>query len=401
MAITVSAMKRKPFNFGTYHATAGGSGIPLTASLLGVLSVYGDDAGAVLTADTKVVRGRMLYTIDQTGASIARGVLGQTTVAAGVDFSGAARVAGAAGLLELLGTHTVGATAFVGAVIGTVDITTAATVTAGGILAGFLAHRTGAGTVTGNEAAFATKYTTTAWTMGLYMPVGTVVSGGRIGDWVGSAATTSGIAFTTALDVYADGQLDIFQVHGASAADLTSAYSAKAGRFRHVANGITINHESYGLIGQMVMKNCTGAHIHAGLMGTFEVNTAATVPSGAGSYLCAAGIVARVGGATITVGATGFLAGVVSMNIATTVTITSGGIHAAFACCKSTTGVTWAEALYIQDALVAIRCYAASDTYAHGIKAVVATPAGVTTHALKIAAGIVAGYIPVYADETF
>lgn len=221
----------------------------------------------------------------------------------------------------------------------------------------------------------------------------------RFGDWVGSAATSAGIAFTASLDSYSDGQIDILQVHGASAADLTSAKSAKCGRFRHVINGITANHETYGLIGQVVAKNVTYGHLHSGLMGTFEVNTAATVSAGDG--VGCAGVSARVGGATITVGATGVLAGFLSTQNATTVSITSGGVHAAFACRKVGSGVTWAEALHIEDALVAIRFKDASDTYAHGIKVVAAEPAGNTTHAIKVMIGTTAGYIPVYAAETF
>lgn len=223
----------------------------------------------------------------------------------------------------------------------------------------------------------------------------------RIGDWVGSGATTGGVIFTTEMNIYSDGQLDVAQVHGVSTADLGSSYSAKCGRFRHLISGITCNHETYGLVGQCVARTVTFAHIHSGLMGTFEVSSAATVPSGAGSYTCCAGVVARVGGAIITVGSTGFLAGVVSMNIATTVSITSGGIHAAFACCKGGTGVTWAEALYIQDALVALRFYAADNSYAHGIKASTSTPEGACTHAIKVMIGTTAGYVPVYAAESF
>jgi len=222
----------------------------------------------------------------------------------------------------------------------------------------------------------------------------------RVGDWVGSAALGSAVPFTTAgHDVYEDGQLDLVAVFGESTADYTSAYSAKCGRFRHVINGITCSHEAYGLIGQVVAKNVTYAHLHAGLMGTFEVNTAATVSAGDG--VGCAGVIARVGGATITVGATGVLAGVLSAQLATTVSITSGGVHAAFACRKVGAGITWAEALHIEDALVAIRFKAADNSYAHGVKAVVDTPDTTTTHAIKVMIGTTAGYIPVYANETF
>jgi hypothetical protein len=134
-------------------------------------------------------------------------------------------------------------------------------------------------------------------------------------------------------------------------------------------------------------------------MGTFEVNTAATVSAGDG--VGCAGVIGRVGGATITAGSTGVLAGVLSVNIATVVSVTSGGVFAAFACRKAGSGITWAEALHIEDALVAIRFKAADNGYAHGVKAVAATPADNTTHAIAVMIGTTPGFIPVYAAETF
>lgn len=227
-----------------------------------------------------------------------------------------------------------------------------------------------------------------------------VIQGLRIGEWVGSAALGYAVVFSTAMNVNGDNsQYDVMAVFGESAADLGSGKSAKAGRFRHVINGISCAHETYGLIGQVVAKNVTFSHLHSGLMGTFEVNTAATVSIGAG--VGCAGVSARVGGATITVGATGILAGFLSTQNATTVSITSGGVHAAFACRKVGSGVTWAEALHIEDALVAIRFKAADASYAHGIKESASTPEGATTHAIKVMIGTTPGYIPVYAAETF
>jgi len=114
-----------------------------------------------------------------------------------------------------------------------------------------------------------------------------------------------------------------------------------------------------------------------------------------------AGVIGRIGGATITIGATGVLGGVLSVNIATTVSVTSGGVFAAFVCRKAGTGITWAEALHIEDALVALRFKDASDTYAHAVKVVAAEPAGNTSHAIKVMIGTTPGYIPVYAAETF
>ncbi len=221
----------------------------------------------------------------------------------------------------------------------------------------------------------------------------------RLGGFNTGAALTLAVPFTTDLEFYTDGQLDIFSVFGGSGADLGVGYSAKCGRFRHVVNGITCNHETYGLVGQMVAKNVTFGHLHSGLMGTFEVNTAATVSIG--DALGCAAVIGRVGGATITVGATGVLAGVLAAQLASVVSITSGGVHAAFACRKVGAGITWAEALHIEDALVAIRFKAASDTYAHGIKVVAAAPSGNTSHAIAVKIGTTDGFIPVYAAETF
>jgi hypothetical protein len=221
----------------------------------------------------------------------------------------------------------------------------------------------------------------------------------RIGGFNTSAALTLAVPFTTDLNFYTDGQLDIFSVFGGSGVNLTSAYSAKCGRFRHVVNGITCAHETYGLVGQVVAKNVTFAHLHAGLMGTFECNTACTVS--AGDAVGCAAVIGRVGGATITIGATGFLAGIAAIQIATTVTVTTGGVFAAFACRKAGSGITWNEALHIEDALVAFRFKAADAGYAHGIKASTATPAGATTYAIAVKIGTEDGFIPVYAAESF
>ena len=220
----------------------------------------------------------------------------------------------------------------------------------------------------------------------------------RMGNWVGSGALGSALPFTTGRNVYADGQLDIFSVFGESASNLTSAYSAKCGRFRHLINGITCAHETYGLIGQVVGRTVTFSHLHAGLLGTFECSSAVTVSAGDG--VGCAGVMGRVGGATLTVGSTGVLAGIMSLNIATTVSITSGGVHAAFACRKAGSGVTWNSALHIEDAIYALSFKAADSSYAHGVKAVTDTPDTTYTHAIRCTVGTTAVFIPAWAHET-
>ena len=221
----------------------------------------------------------------------------------------------------------------------------------------------------------------------------------RYGGFNSGGATTDAIDIAVATNKWSDGQLDIFSVFGASKTDMTGAYSAKCARFRHIVNCTTASHETYGAVGQLVAKDTTLTHLHAGLMGTFEVNTAATVS--AGDALGCAGVIARVGGATITVGATGVLAGVLSTSNATTVSVTSGGVYAAFACRKVGSGIRFEEALHIEDALVAIRFKAAASGYDHGVAAKTATLASNTSHAIKVMVGTTPGYIPVYAADTW
>jgi hypothetical protein len=220
----------------------------------------------------------------------------------------------------------------------------------------------------------------------------------RFGDWKATGALGNALPFNTSRDKYGDGQLDLLAVFGESAVNLTSAYSAKCGRFRHLVNGITCAHETYGLIGQVVGRTVTFSHLHAGLLGTFECSSAVTVSAGDG--VGCAGVMGRVGGATLTVGSTGVLAGIMSLNIATTVSITSGGVHAAFACRKAGSGVTWNSALHIEDSLYALSFKAADNSYAHGVKAVTDTPDTTYTHAIRVTIGTTPAFIPAWAHET-
>jgi len=129
---------------------------------------------------------------------------------------------------------------------------------------------------------------------------GDAKQGIRIGNFVSAGASGSAIPFTTSLNAYADGQLDIVGVYGESVSDLTSGYSAKCGRFRHLVSGssVQVNHETYGLVGQLVCKSASLLHMHSGLMGTLEGNTTAVVVNGAYPYSVAA-IIARIGGTNL------------------------------------------------------------------------------------------------------
>lgn len=167
----------------------------------------------------------------------------------------------------------------------------------------------------------------------------------RFGDWVGSQAAGSAIVFAAGLDKYGDGQIDILSVFGESTSDLTSAKSVKCGRFRHLiscAADTNISHETYGMIGQLSVKNGSLEHYHAGIMGTFETGTLCHVKT---SY-CAAAVIARPGGSGTTVESGGLLAGFAAVQNMSAITAT--GTYAAFATHKTAGGVAWPTGLYIQ-----------------------------------------------------
>jgi hypothetical protein len=119
----------------------------------------------------------------------------------------------------------------------------------------------------------------------------------RFGDFATGGASTGAIVAAAGLDKYTDGQLDVLSVFMASTSDLTSAYSAKGGRFRHVVTTAagSVAHETYGSASQLVVKGTTLTHLHAGLLGTFEGHTSGVVANPAYTYGCGA-IIARVGG---------------------------------------------------------------------------------------------------------
>jgi hypothetical protein len=173
----------------------------------------------------------------------------------------------------------------------------------------------------------------------------------RVGDWVTGGASGSGVVFTSGMDLYSDGQLDIVAVFGECSSDLTSAYSAKCGRFRHILSFGTdtvVNQETYGLIGQMVVKNGSLNHYHAGLMGTLETSTDCDIQTGYGVGC----VSARFGGTGLTVESGGLMAGFLSILNASTFTAT--GNMAAFAT-KKTAGAstaTWPIGIYMQPSSV-------------------------------------------------
>jgi len=171
------------------------------------------------------------------------------------------------------------------------------------------------------------------------------VSAFRIGNWAAASAAGSAVVFAAGMDVNSDGQLDVIGAFGESVVDLTSAYSAKVARFRHLitfAADTEVNQETYGAIGQIVVKNGSLNHYHAGLMGTFETGTDCDIQTSYG----AAAVAARLGGSGTTVESGGLLAGVLAVQSMSAFTAT--GTLAAFAAHKTAGGIAWPVGLYIQ-----------------------------------------------------
>jgi hypothetical protein len=168
----------------------------------------------------------------------------------------------------------------------------------------------------------------------------------RVGGWAAAGAAGTAVVFAATQNFWSDGQLDLFSVFGASTSNLTSAYSAKCGRFRHLATGssLTVAQETYGLIGQMCGKGVTMTHLHSGLIGTFEGTGAAVVLNSSYTTGGHSAVMARIGGhANIT--CTTPLYGFLAWNNASA-TVASGTL-AAFGTAVASASYLWPIGLYI------------------------------------------------------
>lgn len=161
----------------------------------------------------------------------------------------------------------------------------------------------------------------------------------------GGSLSGGAILFDTGQNIYGDGQLDIVSAFGGSNTNLGAGYSAKVGRFRHMVSVTTCTQETYGLVGQLVAKDSTLTHLHAGLMGTFEGHTSGVVLNS--SYLAGhAGVIARIGGhAAIT--ATTPLVGFLSFNNQIAALGGQGGSTIAFKAVVRDNTYPWTEGLSI------------------------------------------------------
>lgn len=332
---------------GAFASLLQGSGSPLAAATPFVLGVYADDAGASIADSVRTILARTLLTVDQAGASI-RSVMGQLKLATTVDVQ-TGIYTGVQGYVELAGTHNAKTGSTFSCFDASIEIGTSLTVDSGGEFAGLHVETTGAGTITnsGTCAGILIDKASGAasWPDGILIDGPSVIMGMRIGKFAGSAATTSAVLFATTQNIYSDGQASVFEVHGASSADLGTGYSAKCGRFRHVVNCTAAAHEVYGDMGQLVVKATTLTHLGAGVIGTFEGHTSGVVLNSTYTMGGHAAVMARVGGhAAIT--ATTPLAGFSAFNNQSGA-LGGGTICAAFAASALSASYPWTHAIYV------------------------------------------------------
>lgn len=333
-------------DFASSYAT--GSGIPFSSSVTTINRFYGETTSDLTSAyNTRVILGRhLVVTSSATVNNETYGVTGQLCVK---NTTLGHLHAGVTGTLEISTAATVNAAYAWGAacVMARLGGGTSILTSTNGV-AGFSAVYNGEALASGSSAGFVTTRTgSTNWTYGIYIPNATATVGALFGSFASSAATTGGIPFGTAQNIWSDGQLSTVEAHGASSSDLTSAYSAKVGRFRHIVNvgaSGALAHETYGLMGQLVVKQTTLQHLHSGLIGTFEGHTSGVVLNSTYTTGGHSAVMARVGGhAAIT--CTTPLYGFLAWNNASA-TVASGTL-AAFGTAVASASYQWPIGLYI------------------------------------------------------
>lgn len=337
-------------DYGSQSNTAGdGFDLSVTGTALGVFT---DDGGNSLDTidNARGIRSRMLLTVDQDGSSL-RAIQGQLKINDTVDFSTGIYTA-VQGYVELAGDTSAETGSTLSCFDASLEIPSAKTLTidSGGEACGIHVETTGAGTITnaGNCAGILVDKASGApsWPDGILVDGPSVIMGMRIGKFAGSAATTSAVLFSTAQNIYSDGQVSTVEIHGGSDTNLTSAFAAKCLRARHVVQVTTAAHETYGVMGQCVVRASTLTHLHAGVIGTFEGHTSGVVVNSAYEYGTAA-VLARVGGGGA-ITATKGVAGVTAFWSGAAIASGAGGSHAFAVDDQGTT--LWGSALSLKRA---------------------------------------------------
>lgn len=313
------------FALGTFSASTHGSGVALSESKSVAAGFFADDNNAAIGSGILMRAGRFRTLLTYTGGNREQevaSVIGQVNSVAGTNRH---NMCGVMGSYELSGSSALtvdgqawGTDPWVqAAVIGRVGVGSAkTTLNSNGILAGLAAMSNTASFAANNgyyTGLFVGKWASvTDWGYGIVIDGNAVTVGMQVGFFASSAATTSAVPFDTAQDIYGDGQLSTVEIHGSSASNLTSGYSAKCLRARHIVNTSsgTAAHETYGAMGQLVVKDTTLTHLHSGVIGTFEGHTSGVVSTPAYRYgtACVEGRLGGGGAITATTPIAGFSA---------------------------------------------------------------------------------------------
>jgi hypothetical protein len=380
-----------PISVGT-KANVVGSGVTIPSTDdWGAVRVFTDDNGANVADSVRGIQSRMLLTFDQSAGTL-RAIQGQVKYLDGIDVTSGVYTA-VQGYNEYAATHSVKTGSVASCFDASTEIGTALTIDSGGRYAGIHVETTGAGTITNNgtcagilidKASGAAK-----WPIGLLVKGADAICGISVGEFAATYATGSAIVLSSAAT-------SAVRFYGESVADGTSALNLRTVVARHLivtASG-TVAHESYGLVGQLCVKNTTLTHLHAGLMGTFEVSTAATINSAYAFGV--AGVIARLGVGTSILIATKPVCGFAAVYNGGAL---SSGSSVAFASCSTTaTNFTYWGALSGVDNVF----YAAAGTaYEHGVKIGSMSALGGATHTasglIRVVVGSTIYYIPLYA----
>ena len=170
------------------------------------------------------------------------------------------------------------------------------------------------------------------------------VHGIRVGAFTSGGLTTNAMVLdgTTSTAV---------EIHAGVSTDPGSGSNLRPLRSRFIVNtGDTVEAETYAMQGQLVVKSSTLGHWHGGAMGTIECQTAMTVSN----VLAGVGaLFGRIGGSGITVNSSCYLAGVVSL--ASAASVTNNGVYAGLYVTKTSGSSNFSHGAYIENSDVGIQ----------------------------------------------
>jgi len=286
---------------GVFRMGVQGTGVPVSTTYPFAMEVHCESTADIESGDTGATAGiysRYEVSADQTSQCSHIAMFGKLRVKK--DLADGAH-AGVYGYVEISESGTaIGGTATTTTAAGTfaIEADTNFTLSTGhlnGVCIDSSVHASA--TISGTMSGLRIKKSTgkLAWETGIAIEGDAVAVGMTVGKFTSSGATTNAVAFSTSQDIYSDGQLSTVEIHGASTGDLGSGYSAKCLRARHIVNATAAAHETYGVMGQLVVKDTTLSHLHAGVIGTFEGHTSGVVSTPAYRYGTAC-VQARIGG---------------------------------------------------------------------------------------------------------